>query len=94
MDTRRRFLQFLAASPLLGLTEAGRLLADETLDKTDLSEFLIGSPEEALDVFDFHNVARKVLPTSHYGYVATGTDGNETLRANRQHERQADRRPQ
>jgi isopentenyl diphosphate isomerase/L-lactate dehydrogenase-like FMN-dependent dehydrogenase len=84
MDTRRRFLQFLAASPLLGLTGAGRLLADETLDGAGLAEHLIGSPDEALDVFDFHNVARKVLPTSHYGYVATGTDGNETLRANRE----------
>jgi isopentenyl diphosphate isomerase/L-lactate dehydrogenase-like FMN-dependent dehydrogenase len=83
MDTRRRFLQFLAASPLLGFTNAGRLLADEMLDETGLAEHLIGSPDEALDVFDFHNVARKVLPTSHYGYVATGTDGNETLRANR-----------
>ncbi len=84
MDSRRRFLQFLAASPLLGLTKAGRLLADETLDDTGLAEHLIGSPDEALDVFDFHSVARKVLPTSHYGYVATGTDGNETLRANRE----------
>ena len=84
MDSRRRFLQFLAASPLLGLTGAGRLLADETLDKTDLAEHLIASADEALDVFDFHNVARRVLPTSHYGYVATGTDGNETLRANRE----------
>jgi 4-hydroxymandelate oxidase len=83
MDSRRRFLQFLAASPLLGLTNAGRLLADETLDEVGLADYLIGSPDEALDVFDFHNVARKVLPTSHYGYVATGTDGNETLRANR-----------
>ena len=83
MDTRRRFLQFLAASPLLGMTGAGRLMADETLDKAGLAEHLIASPEEALDVFDFHNVARRVLPTSHYGYVATGTDGNETLRANR-----------
>jgi 4-hydroxymandelate oxidase len=83
MDSRRRFLQFLAASPLLGLTNAGLLLADETLDEVGLADYLIGSPDEALDVFDFHNVARKVLPTSHYGYVATGTDGNETLRANR-----------
>lgn len=84
VDTRRNFLRFLAASPLLGMTGAGRLLADETLDKSDLAELLIGSPDEALDVFDFHNVARRVLPASHYGYVATGTDGNETLRANRE----------
>jgi isopentenyl diphosphate isomerase/L-lactate dehydrogenase-like FMN-dependent dehydrogenase len=81
---RRQFLQFLAASPLLGLTEAGRLFAEETLDAIYLPEHLIHSPADALDVFDFHNVAKQVLPTSHYGYLATGTDGNETLAANRE----------
>lgn len=80
---RRQFLQFLAASPLLGFTEAGQLFAEETLDFIDLPQHLIKSPADALDVFDFHNVARQVLSTSHYGYLATGTDGNETLAANR-----------
>jgi len=85
MDTlaRRRFLTFLATSPLLGYTAAGRLFAEETLDAMQLPEHLIKSPADALDVFDFHNVAKHVLPTSHYGYLATGTDGNETLIANR-----------
>lgn len=83
-NVRRQFLKMLVASPVLGWTTAGRLLADETLDVLDLPEYLIQAPEEALDVFDFHNVARKVLPTSHYGYLATGTDGNETLQANRE----------
>ena len=54
------------------------------LDQISLPEYLIQSPDEALDVFDFHNGARKVLPTAHYGYMATGTDGNETLKANRE----------
>ncbi len=81
---RRQFLQFLAASPLLGLTEAGRLFAEETLHAMHLPEHLIKSPADALDVFDFHSVAKQVLPTSHYGYLATGTDGNETLAANRE----------
>lgn len=81
---RRRFLKFLAASPLLGCTAAGRLLAEESLDAIQLPDYLIKTPSEALDVFDFHNVAKRVLPTSHYGYLATGTDGNETLTANRQ----------
>ncbi|NIL94918.1 MAG: alpha-hydroxy-acid oxidizing protein [Woeseiaceae bacterium] len=80
---RRQFLKFLVASPLLGWTTAGRLLADEMLDTISLPDYLIKSPDEALDVFDFHNVARSVLPTAHYGYLATGTDGNETLKANR-----------
>lgn len=80
---RRRFLKFLAASPVLGYTAAGRLLADESLDAIRLPEYLIGSAEEALDVFDFHAVAKHRLPPAHYGYLATGTDGNETLSANR-----------
>ncbi len=80
---RRQFLKFLAASPLLAYTTAGRLFARETVDATQLPDYLIQSPSDALDVFDFHNVAKQVLPTSHYGYLATGTDGNETLMANR-----------
>jgi len=83
IKSRRRFLQFLAASPVVAYTQAGRLYADEMLDQVELPDYLIQSPDEALDVFDFHNVAKKVLPTSHYGYMATGTGGNETLRANR-----------
>ena len=80
---RRQFLKFLAASPLLSYTTAGRLFAEESLDAMQLPKHLIKSPADALDVFDFHNVAKSVLPTSHYGYLATGTDGNETLIANR-----------
>ena len=80
---RRQFLKFLAASPLLGYTGAGRLLAEESLDALQLPEFLIQSPGDALDVFDFHTVAKHNLPPAHYGYLTTGTDGNETLSANR-----------
>ncbi len=80
---RRQFLKLLATSPLLGCTAAGRLLAEETLDAIQLPDYLIQSPEDALDVFDFHAAAKHKLPTAHYGYLATGTDGNETLSANR-----------
>lgn len=80
---RRRFLKFLAASPLLGCTAAGRLLAEESLDTIELPDYLIESPGDALDVFDFHTLAKHRLPPAHYGYLATGTDGNETLSANR-----------
>ena len=82
-EARRHFLKFLAASPLLYCTAAGRLLAEESLDAIQLPDFLIKSPEDALDVFDFHAVAKHKLPPAHYGYLATGTDGNETLSANR-----------
>lgn len=88
---RRQFIQFLAASPLLLGLSPGRLLASTPLDQSSgssnsLAESLlklISSPEEALDVFDFQRLAEQVLPPAHYGYLATGTDGDETLRANR-----------
>jgi isopentenyl diphosphate isomerase/L-lactate dehydrogenase-like FMN-dependent dehydrogenase len=44
---------------------------------------LIESPDDAINVFDFRDVARHTLPPAHYGYLATGVDGDETLRANR-----------
>jgi (S)-2-hydroxy-acid oxidase len=82
---RRKFLRFLAASPLLSAAGAGRAIAADFIgdDESPLGEFLIESPADALDVFDFRTVARHTLPTAHYGYLATGTDGNETLAANR-----------
>ena len=85
---RRRFLQYLAASPLLagtGAPRAGaarcpirRYGAPRTLDK------LIGSPREALDVFDFEPVMHQNVPPAHFGYMATGIDDEVTLRANRE----------
>ncbi len=79
-------LKYLAASPLLATTSSGRTLAAEVLDEgsSQLADYLIASPAEALDIFDFERVARQVLPVAHYGYLATGTDGNETLKANRE----------
>ena len=44
---------------------------------------LIASPADALSVFDFEPVARKVMPPAHFGYVSTGVDDDATLRANR-----------
>lgn len=88
---RRQFIQFLAASPLFAGLNPGRLLADMVSDgsatsSTGLADTLlsrIAAPEDALDVFDFQRVAEHVLPPAHYGYLATGTNGDETLHANR-----------
>ena len=66
--SRRAFLRFLAASPLLGLQ-----LPDD---------FVISSPEQAIDVLDFEAAARKALPPAHWGYLTTGVDDDATLRAN------------
>jgi isopentenyl diphosphate isomerase/L-lactate dehydrogenase-like FMN-dependent dehydrogenase len=45
---------------------------------------MIGSAREALSVFDFEPVARKKLPPAHWGYLATGSDDDGTIRANRE----------
>jgi len=88
---RRQLIQFLAASPLLAGLQPGRLLADmvsggSATSAAGLADTLlspISAPDQALDVFDFQRVAERVLPPAHYGYLATGTDGDETLHANR-----------
>jgi 4-hydroxymandelate oxidase len=84
--SRRRLLQFLAASPLF----AQAALA-EGLRSSDPMEWaprdfdkLIADPKEALDVFDFEPVMKKNVPPAHFGYMATGADDEVTLRANRE----------
>ena len=85
---RRRLLQFLAASPLLGGADAFaqevRRLPDPMVWSQRSLDKLIGSPREALDVFDFEPVAHKTLPPAHFGYMASGVDDEVTLRANRE----------
>jgi len=44
----------------------------------------ITAADQALNVFDFQPVAQKNLPIAHYAYMATGTDSDETLEANRE----------
>ena len=98
MTHRREFLRFLAGSPVLaavGLnarflsdlastsprrTAAALSLVDEELQRAPL----IRSPREALDVFDFEPVAKQNIPVGHWAYLASGTDDDGTIRANRE----------
>src|SRR5690349_2263578 len=87
---RRRFLQFLAASPLA----ASPAVLAQLLPKSRLPDpmmwapldpkQLIKSPKEAINVFDFEPVARQNVPPAHFGYMASGIDDEVTLRANRE----------
>jgi isopentenyl diphosphate isomerase/L-lactate dehydrogenase-like FMN-dependent dehydrogenase len=91
-------MAFVAGSPVLanggpGLEFIKRLLqgnpreqgkALELIHQAAQEPELIASAGEALDVFDFEPVAKKKLPGAHWGYLATGTDGDETIRANRE----------
>src|SRR5437667_6672138 len=90
--SRRKFLQFLAASPLLGADGAfaGEGLAPRTKLPDPLTwapmraDELIKSPKEAINVFDFEPVCRENVPPAHFGYIASGIDDEVTLRANRE----------
>ncbi len=83
--SRRDFLRFVASSPLFG---AVGLLACEDDDDRLSSDTALGqpllSPDDAINVFDFERAARETIPTSHFGYLATGVDDDETVRANRE----------
>jgi len=90
---RRRFLQYLAASPLMAAGSASAL-AETLLPKTMMpdplmwgprqSDHLIKSPKEAINVFDLEPVCRQNVPPAHFGYMASGIDDEVTLRANRE----------
>jgi 4-hydroxymandelate oxidase len=84
---RRRFLKFLASSPLFALSASGAWSAlvgtAQAAESDGPTRALIASANDALNVFDFELVARQKLPPAHYGYLATGVDDDATLLANR-----------
>jgi 4-hydroxymandelate oxidase len=90
--SRRRFIKFLAASPLFAGTSVAALAQESASPQRPADPFvwaprdynhLISSPSEALDVFDFEPVMHKNVPPAHFGYMASGVDDDVTLRANR-----------
>ena len=83
MSDRRAFLTFLAGSPLLlGFPSIAEALARAA--STQAAENALKSAADALDVFDLETMAKRVLPPAHWGYMASGVDGEETLKANRE----------
>ena len=70
LTARRHLLKLLAASPLMA---GAAVVGSQTL-----------SPDDPLDVFDFEALAKQTLPVAHFGYLATGTDDERTLVANRE----------
>jgi 4-hydroxymandelate oxidase len=78
--SRRAFLRFLAASPLLACLDLPHDWFTALAQEPDL----IKAAKDGLDVFDFEAVARGNLLPAHWGYLATGTDDDGTVRANRE----------
>jgi 4-hydroxymandelate oxidase len=93
--SRRRFLQFMAASPLFARSALaeGIVPGDPVAWAPRDLEKLIADPKEALDVFDFEPVMKRNVPPAHFGYMATGVDDEVTLRANREGFRKLALRP-
>src|SRR2546423_12869262 len=90
-ENRRRFLQFLAASPLAGAAGTGwaQLLPKSRVSDPAMwaplePDKLIKAPKGATNVFDFEPVMRQNVPPAHFGYMASGIDDEVTLRANRE----------
>jgi len=85
---RRRFLQWLSASPLLpyaGLASAAAGVdRPSKLSELEAAADMIAKPEDAINVFDFEPVFFKNVPPAHIGYMASGIDAEATLKANRE----------
>ncbi len=96
--SRRKFVRFLASSPLFAVAGVDhdtlrRLLGGTARDQskafglidqvTAQGATLIAAAGDALDVFDFEPVAKKKIPPAHWGYLITGTDDDATIQANR-----------
>ncbi len=72
-SSRRRFLRFLAESPLFAAAAAAQ----------ENNWPAPSSAKDAISVMDFEAAARKALPPAHFGYLASGVDDDATVRANR-----------
>jgi len=76
---RREFFSFLAGSAVLA--PSLRALAGQIALSPDERHF-ITAIDQALQVTDFEEAARRIVPPAHWGYLSSGSDDNLTLQAN------------
>ena len=91
---RRKFLGFLAASPVLAWAGLNARWVEELLAEPLAAQsaesfaaqnnIIIKSVKEALNVFDFDMAARQKLSPAHHAFLTVGTFNGETLKANRE----------
>ncbi len=75
--TRRRFLRYLAASPLASLAGSGPAWAQQRIASD------IISAGDVLNVFELETIARRTVPPAHFGYLSGGVLDDRTLQSNR-----------
>lgn len=80
---RRRFLGYLAASPLAGALFSGALGSPEARAAEPPAP-TITAIEQAINVFDLQAVAERTMRPAHYGYLQTGVLDDWTVTANRE----------
>ena len=80
LASRRAFLHFLASSP--ALCAAGSVMGQSLSDP--YAPQVISKASDAINVFDFHEVAKQTFMPGHYTFMSLGTDDGGTLRANRE----------
>ncbi len=89
--SRRRFLKYVMASPLLplGLRDAHAQQGEAAFKFEDPMQWapidtgrLVSAANQAQNVFDLEVVAHNNVPPAHWGYLTTGAESESTLRAN------------
>lgn len=75
---RRRFLKWLAATPLAAVAAAPALQALAQLPAPAIAE-----AEQALNIFELEAIARQKVPPAHWGYLAGGVQDDRTIASNR-----------
>lgn len=76
--TRRRFLRYLAASPLASLAGSGPAWGQQRIAADILSA------GDALNVFELEAIAKRTVPPAHFGYLSGGVLDDRTLQSNRE----------
>src|SRR5271163_378791 len=95
LHARRQFLKFLAASPYVAAFGgvAAFLERGASAQNPQEASTIISDPAQALDVFDFEEVAHRKMRPGHWAYMVSGVDDDGTLRANREAFKHIELRP-
>jgi 4-hydroxymandelate oxidase len=89
--SRRALPQYLAASPYIATLSGLAACVPEFAFGQGAD--LIATPAQALDVFDFEEVAHRNVQPGHWAFMSSGVDDDATLRANRDGFRHIELRP-